>query len=84
MIHAKEVMRIIKEDFGKEEFTKKELASKVQDAFSRSIDTLEFHNCHGSTFSFETLLPFFVSKGKLNLKDNKYSCEPELNCSCSH
>ncbi len=81
-IAAREVLIKIKEHFGKNLFTIDQLGEQLNKSFEGKLDTILFQNCHGSDFTFDQLINFFVLKVKLVKVDEKFSLAKEFSCSC--
>ena len=75
-IHGHEILNLLKQNKFK---SKDELKAALNNKFGE----VNFTNCTKKIYTFEEIIQFFESKGKVVLKDNLLQLQMN-NCSCSN
>ena len=84
IIKGGKVIQIVLNEFKEDIFSKEELIGSLEKEWSLKVDSIKFVNCSGDQFNFEELLDYFLMKGKLLKKGDKFTSNPEFVCGCKH
>ena len=81
---AGKVLMKIKEHFSDKEFSLNDIKQLISTELEIDPNLEKFQNCHGSEFTLDQLINFFVSKGKLEQNNGNLKVVKDFKCGCSH
>ena len=84
MIEAKKVLMKVNEGFGNRGFSLDEMKQLLESSLGINSSNATFQNCHGTEFTFNQLIDFFVAKGKLESQDGTYKVSTNFKCGCTN